>query len=764
MADPNPKPGGLFARLLGIDRDDGSPPPPPPAPLSAEPVEAEILEIADVAEPILEVAPFDPETLAEAALVVEVEEAEILGEVAADELPLAVALPVSTPTPGAPIALAVPVSGMPLKGVALAMPIAPPTPVAAPVAPMPPPEPTLPPCSSCGAIRKPRAAFCDDCGYCFPPPGATPAVAAPAPALADVAPLAALAVPAAPPATDGPRLRGRYLLGPVVNERLGVQRLRALDASTEPPTPVVVVRAAIGGAGPAAASDEILPTFDADFSEAASPTSDVAWPRPNWERDLLARANHPGLPAVVDAFTESDTDYCVLTIPDGTVLWDAWDDPVTEPTERYRWLREIAEALAALHKAGAIVEGLTPDAIVVDAERRARIADLADLLPLPLPASPPLRATLATAPELILTPHLADARADLYSFGAMLYALEYLHHGLEEKDFERPYAPRQVTDRFPDVHPLFLRLVNKTFVRDVATRFPTDEAGRTDPTGFQELIQTLAVCERVFDGVRLDVAAWTTTGMVRTGNEDAFAFLHGVDSRQDELREHALILLCDGMGGYEAGEVAAALAIAEMRKFLLDQPMFAGLVGREPGPFDLAEAQKLFDAALRHANREVFTASRTGRGKRGMGCTAEAVYVDHRHVVAGHVGDSRVYHLRDGRLVQLTRDQTLVNRLVELGQISAAEAEHHPRKNELQQAIGGQPDVTPEVRTARLKRGDWVLVCSDGLTNHIEGPELEKMLTREASGSAEEAARRLLNLANLRGASDNATVVVVRAT
>ena len=147
-----------------------------------------------------------------------------------------------------------------------------------------------------------------------------------------------------------------------------------------------------------------------------------------------------------------------------------------------------------------------------------------------------------------------------------------------------------------------------------------------------------------------------------------------------------------------------------------------------------------------------------------MGCTCEVVYMDGYNIVVGHVGDSRTYHLRRGRLMQLTRDQTFVNRMVELGQLTAEEAENHPRKNELQQAIGGQPDVVPGVSAGKLQRGDWVLVCSDGLSNHINNSELEKMLTREAAYSSEEAARRLLNLTNLRGATDNATIVVVRAS
>src|SRR5436305_13968459 len=145
-----------------------------------------------------------------------------------------------------------------------------------------------------------------------------------------------------------------------------------------------------------------------------------------------------------------------------------------------------------------------------------------------------------------------------------------------------------------------------------------------------------------------------------------------------------------------------------------------------------------------------------------MGCTVEDLYVEGKNVVAGHVDDSRTYILTEGRLVQMTRDQTLVNRLVELGTLSAEEAEDHPRKNELQQAMGGQPDVDPGIYHARLKPGDFVLVCSDGLTNHIKDKVLEQFLKIEAV-SAELAARRLVNLVNIEGATDNATVVIVRA-
>jgi protein phosphatase len=391
-----------------------------------------------------------------------------------------------------------------------------------------------------------------------------------------------------------------------------------------------------------------------------------------------------------------------------------------------------------------------------------------------------VRGTLYTAPEILAGTGRVDARADLYSFGAMLYAL-HVGRELTETDFERPGHPKPFIAQFPDIHPAFGRLMTKTFRREVERRLPTDEAAAQDASGFPELIRILAALRRGFDTVRLEIAAWTTTGMVRTGNEDAFALLHACETRQDDLGESALVLLADGMGGYEAGEVAAALAIQVLRQNLVGQKPFSHLAGASafpadalsvvhpeeghaPVPLDVAVCKQLLKSALKEANRQVFAASRApGSRRRGMGCTAEVVYVDGRHVVVGHVGDSRTYHLHEGRLIQLTRDQTLVNRLVELGTLSPEEAETHPRRNELQQAVGGQPDVDPGLYHGVLKPGDWVVACSDGLTNHVTSAELKEMLLSEAS-SAEMAARRLVNLANIEGATDNVTVVVIRAT
>ena len=730
---------------------------------------------ADIPEEVIPTAEPDPEVLEEVIPVAPTAEAPPpLAEPAVSEEP-----PVVSPAPEAvePITEVAP-SGPPEI-------VEPPAPPAQEVVPpvqevVPPQEATAPPqeetagpvtCPVCGSECPPKSEYCADCGCMFSPAqmseSGTPAAAAVGGGTGHT-----------PPQFP---LQERYKVGGLMSEKIGVHRYRGLDTQTD--KPVIIVASAIppqeqeaelveAVAEAEPVNDENMEDFMPTFDEAPEVTDfvdgAVGWPGASWEKNVLETAAHPSLPTIVDHFAEGEFEYLILEDPQGMSLWDAWNDFDTNVTKQYTWLIQIAEGLQALHSAGAILEGLQPDFVNIGEDGRAVIFDLTDMLPIPLPPNPPVRGTLYSAPELQISPDSADARSDVYSFGAMLYSLEYLQHSLEEKDFEAQFQPKLITDRYPDVHPAFNRLIVKTFNRDMNTRFPTDEASQTDPTGFTELISTLKVCQRTFERVRLDIAAWTTTGMVRTGNEDAFAFLHAVESRQDDLTEYALILLTDGMGGYEAGEVAAAMAIKALREFLLQDPMFSAVAGKDApdeAQFDIEKCKNLLHDGLKHANKEVFTASRTpGKGKRGMGCTAEAVYIDDRHLVVGHVGDSRTYHITNNTIKQLTRDQTLVARMVELGMLTEEEAEHHDRKNELQQAIGGQPDVEPGVYHAHLKQGDWIIVCSDGLTGHVPDKDLEQMLTRETANSAEEAARRLLNLTNLRGATDNTTLVVIRAS
>ncbi|MBY0228784.1 MAG: hypothetical protein K2W96_05845, partial [Gemmataceae bacterium] len=554
------------------------------------------------------------------------------------------------PLDGVPMALplAVPVEG----DVPLALPVAAPMAAMAPVAP--PTEAVAPssiPCPACGATCPAKDDFCGDCGWFF-----------------SAADKSGNGAPAVAPAGPASRVQGRYELLELVGERGSVQRYKARDHE-DGGTPVVLVRQPIRKAPPppppdpvAEEGDEIMPSFDdaLAFPTTAVITGAPEWPSIAWERRLLGALESEALPRQLAHFSDEENEYLVLESPQGVVLWDVWDDPEGGSARKYGVLAQVAGLLHQLHQCNAMVESLRPDLVVVE-DGKARLAGLEGLLPLPLPAEAGIKGTMYTAPEV--QAGAADARADLYGFGAMLYSLHVGRELNERTDFDKPGHPKPFLPRFPDAHPMFGRLMMKTFRREPGFRFPTDEAGKTDPTGFLELIATLETMGRIADTVRLEISSWTNTGIIRTGNEDAFALLHATESRQDDLGEAALILLCDGMGGYEAGEVAAAMALCSLRSTLSKLPAFAAVGGaspfpadastpppREQGhagpPLDVEAAKAALKSALKEANRAVFTASRApGSKRRGMGCTAEAVYIDGRNLVVGHVGDSRTYHL-----------------------------------------------------------------------------------------------------------------------
>ncbi len=632
-------------------------------------------------------------------------------------------------------------------------------------------------CPACENLCPAEATYCCECGYYFSTQEGVSSGESPS---------------RGSPALPKEKLFDRFEVTTWLGERLGVERFLARDHTTIPISDVTLYRQVIPKAeaapppveAPPENDNELLPSFD-DPAESTSPKTEVIptgpnWPSISWLKRLLDAMQSPHLPEAVAHFSDDTFEYFVIDRPSGRSLWEAWEDREEDTSQRYGYLLQLAKLLQQLHRYGAILESLSPAEVVIDEQGQARLKDIGELLPLPFPTATPIRGGLYTAPELLAGRGIVDARADLYAFGAMLYSL-LLGRELDEKtDFDE-LGTAKLLSRFPDLHPGFARLMLKTLRAEVDARFPTSGNRLEDETGFLDLIQSLDVLRQTQDRVRLDIASWTSTGMVRSENEDAYAVLHATESQQDGLGEAALVLLCDGMGGYEAGEVAAALTIQTLRNELLQLPPFHVFSGVSPFPgdalsradqepvrtgptFELDSVKSAIRQALKTANYAVFRAARVpGSRRRGMGCTAEVVYLDGRHFVIGHVGDSRTYHLHHGRLVQLTRDQTLVNRLVELGTLSASEAEVHPRRNELQQAIGGQPDVEPALYHGVLEAGDWILVCSDGLTTHLPTRDLEQMLLKEAT-CAEMAARRLVNLSLILGATDNVTVVAIRVT
>jgi protein phosphatase len=257
---------------------------------------------------------------------------------------------------------------------------------------------------------------------------------------------------------------------------------------------------------------------------------------------------------------------------------------------------------------------------------------------------------------------------------------------------------------------------------------------------------------------RLDIGSATTPGRIRTRNEDSFVVQHLSWNDFDHYFETSLIIVADGLGGHEAGDQAASLVIRTVGNYL-GAMLLGALSGqiRDTSPRRQAET---IAAAIKGANRNVYEEALADAACRGMAATVAAVLVWDGHVSIGHVGDCRVYHHRDGILNQVTRDQTLVARMVELGTLTPEEAANHPARNEVTQAVGKYADILPAAYQLQLQPGDCLIVATDGLHAHADNRMIADVV-RKTGYSATLLAHDLVELANREGGSDNCTVVAV---
>jgi len=245
----------------------------------------------------------------------------------------------------------------------------------------------------------------------------------------------------------------------------------------------------------------------------------------------------------------------------------------------------------------------------------------------------------------------------------------------------------------------------------------------------------------------IEVSVQSDIGCLRQNNEDSFGYWEPEDDKQF-LRKGRLAVVADGMGGYEGGQEASRLAVetlmAVYRDFGGDDPQAALIEG------------------LQAAHEQIRQYSFAHPELRGMGttCTAAAIVQDALYYV--HVGDTRLYLIRDGHITRVTRDHSYVGRLVESGMISQEEAETHPQRNILTAALGTNPDLVMDSpgRPEPLRPEDVLLICSDGLWGQVRDSEI---LDAVEDKSAEQAGRKLIELARERGGPDNITVEILRS-
>jgi serine/threonine protein phosphatase PrpC len=229
--------------------------------------------------------------------------------------------------------------------------------------------------------------------------------------------------------------------------------------------------------------------------------------------------------------------------------------------------------------------------------------------------------------------------------------------------------------------------------------------------------------------MKVRVGAKSDIGRARERNEDSF------------ITQAPLFAVADGMGGHRGGNVASAMALETLQE-----------VDADGQPGALIEKVKL-------ANGRVLERGEADRDLQGMGTTLTAVLADGDKAHIVHIGDSRAYLLRDGAFRQVTRDHTLVQRMVDEGRLTRDEAEHHPQRSILTRALGVEAEAEPDPITLDLHPGDRLLLCTDGLTGMVDEERIREVL--ESEPDPQQACDRLIDEANAAGGEDNITVIVL---
>lgn len=228
----------------------------------------------------------------------------------------------------------------------------------------------------------------------------------------------------------------------------------------------------------------------------------------------------------------------------------------------------------------------------------------------------------------------------------------------------------------------------------------------------------------------------TDVGQKRSLNEDNFYF--------ESQRKGFLMIVSDGMGGHNAGEVASAMAVNAIVEFAKVNDLFS-------------DPEVLLRKAISYANAKIYQEACANATMSGMGATLVVAIGNSKRIYIANVGDSRAYLISKEKITQITKDHSYVYELVRNGVITPEEAKSHPRRNEILKALGIAPEVYPDIFFLNLEKTDKILMCTDGLTSHVSDEEIFAIVNRYSRKAATEA---LVKLANEYGGSDNITVVL----
>jgi PPM family protein phosphatase len=423
--------------------------------------------------------------------------------------------------------------------------------------------------------------------------------------------------------------------------------------------------------------------------------------------------------------------------------------------------RELGLQLCTLaeqfHRHGWIYNGFEPYGIVLDQEKNVRLIgfDRARQAGASVEHAPIYPSRGFTAPELFNPEAVYDVRADVYSIGAML---QFLLSGESASPGEASFLYPVAT-----VFPNFERLLTRALAENPRDRFQS----------ISELREALTDLNLP---VVLQSGHFTDVGLIRELNEDSVLAMNLTQYYESVQTQIGLYIVSDGMGGEAAGEVASRVTVRAVAEWVTDKLISASLKSTreekiaEPthtGGLRLAVANghemattEMLKQAVMAANREVMAYAAANPHERGLGATVTVAMLVGEVLTIAHVGDSRCYLLSGDRLAQITEDHSLVQKMVNTGNLSRSEARSHPYRNVIYRSIGADEQIEIDIVRKKLTSGDTLMLCSDGLNGMLGDDQIRDILLVNPDPTA--AAKELVVAANAAGGEDNTSVIVVR--
>ncbi len=453
---------------------------------------------------------------------------------------------------------------------------------------------------------------------------------------------------------------------------------------------------------------------------------------------LSLTVNHPAFERALSGFSDQSRVYLVYSSARLTPLSRRLAAGKLDEPQAITTAIQVSQAISFMHRRGLRLNDICPESTALDSGGRVRMTGLDCVTNDNELQEEPIFNDGYTAPEIYRAKKV-DKRADIFSAGALLYTM-VTGERLESESWREEAG---TVEFYPPhvVSPNLEQVIRRALAFSPEARWPTVDAFKA------ELLKLLGE-------MTIRSASLTDVGMVREHNEDSVMSVEYFRDSQVEPSRSFLYAVCDGMGGAEAGETASAIAVGTIRRYVADR-LDSG---------ETSDLSGLLVGALEQANTEIIEYQKEHPESRGMGSTGVVALMLPPEAGVAWVGDSRAYVLDGAGLRQVTRDHSLVQRLIEIGQISEEEARNHEHKNVITRSLGARQSgvAGAEGVALKLKRGDRLLLCSDGLTAHVEDDQIATILGRHTDPDS--VARELIAAANAGGGTDNISVIIVFVT